>query len=185
MHAKKALVECGDGYLPRVPCLCSLSIIFTACVTKSGSTKSFVTGYSIFEFPASFRLVVFKFRCGCRQSMRSNSFKTNETGSCCAVLLYSKIHKQNNTRIISSKDLVAGVLECEFGFIKYRRFAGHHFFLALAYWSALALLAFNSLLTVSRRPAQFGNVNANRSAINPNWLYRDARSFYINGEILL
>ncbi len=191
MRARKELVEGGSCHLSRVPNLCSLSIISTACVIKSSSTKSSVTEYSIFEFPASFRLVVFKFRYGCKEPKCSNDFEAIDTDNCCAISPYSRIRKQDNTKITPPKNPIAGVRECEFWFIKYRCFAGYDFFLTLAYWFVLALLAFNNLLLISRWPAQisrclsrrstyetayqslvmifhqFSNVSANRSTINP------------------
>jgi len=154
MRARKTLVEGGSCHLSRVPNLCSLSIIFTACVIKSSSTKSSVTEYSIFEFPASFRLVVFKFRYGYKEPKCSDSFKTNGTGNCCAISSYSRIRKQDNIKITLPKHPIAGVLDCEFWFIKYRCFAGYDFFLTLVYWFVQTLLAFNNPLPISRRPAQ-------------------------------
>ena len=144
MRARKELVAGGSCHLSRVPNLCSVSILFTASVTKSSSTKLSVTEYFILEFPANFRLVVFKIRYDCKPKC-SNGFETIGTDNCHATSPYSKIHKQDNTKITPPKDRIVGVLECEFWFIKYRCFAGYDFFLTLAYRFVLALPAINNL----------------------------------------
>lgn len=153
MCAKKELVGEGDCHLSRAPNLYSVSILFTACVTKSSSTKLSVTEYLILEFPANFRLVVFKLRYGCKEPKCSNDFETIDTDSCHAILPYSKIHKKGNNKVIPPKDLIAGVFKYEFWFIKFRCFVGYDFLPKLVFWFVLAPLVFNNLLPISRRPA--------------------------------
>lgn len=154
MRVRKVLVVGGDCHLSRVPNLCSLSIIFTACVTKSSSTKSPVTEYLILEFPTNFRLVVFKLRYDCKEPKCSNDFETIDTNNCQVISSCRRMLKQSNTKITPLKFPIVGVLECEFCFFKYWCFTRPDFFLTLAYWSLLALLAFNNLLPIIRRPIQ-------------------------------
>jgi len=155
MHARKELVAGGSCHLSRVPNLRSVSILFTAtaCVTKSSATKSSVAEYLILGFPANFRLVIFKLRYVCKEPKCSKDFETVTTGNCRAISPYSEIHKQDNTKITRPKDLIAGVLEYEFFLTKSRYFTGYNFFPKLACWFVLALLVFNNLLLISRRPA--------------------------------
>lgn len=154
MRARKELVEReGSCHLSRVPNLCSVSILFATCETKSSSKKLSVTEYLILEFPDNFRLVVFKLLYDCKEPKCSNDFKTIDAGNCHAISPCSKIHKQDNTKITPPKDLIAGVLEYKFWFVKFRCFVGYEFFSKLAYWFVLALLAFNNQLPFRRRLA--------------------------------
>lgn len=154
MRTGKELVAGESCHLSRVPNLCLVSILFTtACVTKSSATKSSVAEYLILEFPANFRLAVFKLCYVYKEPKCSKHFETIGTGNCYAISPYSKIHKQDNTKSTRPKDLIAGVLEHEFILIKSRCFAGCNFFSKLACWFVLALLVFKSLLLISRRPA--------------------------------
>ena len=134
MRTRKKLVEGGSCCLSWISNMCSASIPFIASNTQCKAIKLPITESLVPKSPVSFRLVVFK--------------------HCHVISPCSKIHKQDNTKITPPKDPMAGVLECEFWFIKYRCLAGYDFFLTLAYWFVLALLAFNNLLAISRRPVQ-------------------------------
>ena len=152
MRARKELVERGGScHLSRVLNLCSVPILFAACVTKSSATKLSVTKYLILEFPDNFRLAVFKLLYDCKEPKCSNDFKTIQVGNCHVISPCSKIHKQDNTKTTLLKNFIAGVLDYEFWFIKYRCLAGYDFFLTLAYWFVLALSAFNNLLPICRQ----------------------------------
>lgn len=163
MRARKELVEGGNCRLSWVPNLCSASIPFAVCGTKSSATKLSVTECSILEFPTSFSLVEFKLRYDCKKPRYSNDFETNDAGNCHVISPYSKLYKQDNISITLLKDPITGVLVCEFGCIKYRRFAGYDFFSTIVYRPVLALPVVNNLLPISRSPAQISRCLSRKS----------------------
>lgn len=101
MRGRKKLVGSGSCHLSRVPSTYFLN------------------------YQPTIRLIVFKLRYVCKEPKCSKDFETIGTGDRPAISPYSKIiHKQDNIKITPPKNLIAGVREYEFWFIKFRCFVG-------------------------------------------------------------